>query len=293
MKFKLIYSLALASLLSIGNICAQEKTESFELIDNAQLRVLYEFTQEADKRREKITLTDTLALNVGSNWSEFYDWHKVKLDSLSRTLSSHFPELFLKNDDEELNSRLDAGDEEFKVSPRKPEPDRIYKNRNENKIITYTDGPYESGVGSTYLVLDEDIPPLDWSITDDTLTVLNYLCVKATTTFRGRNYSAWFTTDIPVNDGPWKLYGLPGLILKAETDDGIFKYRAIGLEKIENIPISFLDDRKNIAAKDLKQLQDFRKNQNRKINIVLVNGGRATNYNTDNPISLNIIELID
>ena len=51
MKYKLIYSLALVPLLSIGSVSAQEKTESFELIDNAQIRVLYEFTQEADKQR--------------------------------------------------------------------------------------------------------------------------------------------------------------------------------------------------------------------------------------------------
>lgn len=293
MKFKSFYLLALVILLSIGSVSAQEKTESFELIDNAQIRVLYEFTQEADKRREKITLTDTLALNIGSNWSEFYDWHKVKLDSLESVRLDPFDFLVMKNDDDELLSRLEAGEKEYKKPPRKPYPEKIYKNRNANQITTYIDGPFEAGVGPTYLVLEESISPLDWSITSETSTVLNYSCTKATTTFRGRNYEAWFTTDIPVNDGPWKLYGLPGLILKAETDDGVFKYNAIGIEKMENSLIYLPVDKKKTLVKDLKQLQDFRRNKNRKVGIVLVKDGEATNYTIDNPVLLNTIELIN
>ena len=293
MNYKLIYSLALASILSVGSISAQESTATIDVIDNAKIRVLYEFTQEANQQREKITLTDTLALNIGSNWSEFYDWHKVKLDSLESVRLDPFDFLVMKNDDDELLSRLEAGEKEYKKPPRKPYPEKIYKNRNANEITTYIDGPFEAGVGPTYLVLEESILPLDWSITSETSTVLNYSCTKATTTYGGRNYTAWFATDIPVNDGPWKLYGLPGLILKAETDDGIFKYNAIGIEKMENSSIYLPDDKKRTPVKDLKQLQDFTRNKNRKVGIVLVKDGEATNYTIDNPISLNAIELIN
>ena len=293
MNYKLIYSLALASILSVGSISAQESTATIDVIDNAKIRVLYEFTQEANQQREKITLTDTLALNIGSNWSEFYDWHKVKLDSLESVRLDPFDFLVMKNDDDELLSRLEAGEKEYKKPPRKPYPEKIYKNRNANEITTYIDGPFEAGVGPTYLVLEESILPLDWSITSETSTVLNYSCTKATTTYGGRNYTAWFATDIPVNDGPWKLYGLPGLILKAETDDGIFKYNAIGIEKMENSSIYLPDDKKRTPVKDLKQLQDFTRNKNRKVGIVLVKDGEATNYTIDNPVLLNTIELIN
>ena len=62
--------------------------------------------------------------------------------------------------------------------------------------------------------LSENIPVLDWTILTDTLTVAGYLCQKAICRFRGRDFVAWFAPDIPINNGPWKFGGLPGLILK-------------------------------------------------------------------------------
>jgi len=65
-----------------------------------------------------------------------------------------------------------------------------------------------------------------WELSDETKIIGNYVCQKATTTFKGRNYIAWFTTEIPFSFGPWKLHGLPGLILSAhdETNDVSFEY---------------------------------------------------------------------
>ncbi|MFN4074528.1 MAG: GLPGLI family protein [Cloacibacterium sp.] len=56
--------------------------------------------------------------------------------------------------------------------------------------------------------------------------ILNYDCSYATSTFRNRKYEVWFTYDIPINDGPWKLSGLPGFILEAYTDDNLYHYTA-------------------------------------------------------------------
>src|SRR5690606_34206944 len=53
----------------------------------------------------------------------------------------------------------------------------------------------------------------------------------------GRIYTAWFTQDIPINEGPYKFYGLPGMILKIEDTEKLFQFEAIGLEKLENAEI--------------------------------------------------------
>lgn len=56
---------------------------------------------------------------------------------------------------------------------------------------------------------DEPLSEMQWCIEDSTSTVLGYECVKAVTRYHGRDWTAWFTTDIPVPFGPWKLHGLP------------------------------------------------------------------------------------
>ncbi|MCM1356079.1 MAG: GLPGLI family protein [Staphylococcus sp.] len=63
---------------------------------------------------------------------------------------------------------------------------------------------------------EEPIPAFDWTITEEEEELCGYACRKATTSFRGRDWTAWFAEEIPVNRGPWKFSGLPGLILKME-----------------------------------------------------------------------------
>ncbi len=65
------------------------------------------------------------------------------------------------------------------------------------------------------------IPKIKWQICPETKKIQNYTCQKAITTFRGRTWQAWFTPQIPIKFGPWKLHGLPGLILTAYTQDSV------------------------------------------------------------------------
>jgi len=62
----------------------------------------------------------------------------------------------------------------------------------------------------------------NWTITNETKKIGNFICTKASTTFRGRNYVAWFTQEVSLPYGPWKFYGLPGLILEVLEKDGVF-----------------------------------------------------------------------
>ena len=79
-----------------------------------------------------------------------------------------------------------------------------------------------------------------WALTSDTLTLLGYRCTRATAQFKGRQWSAWYAPDIPVSEGPWKLCGLPGLILKAEDAEGHYRFTANGLEQCRGaVPILF------------------------------------------------------
>ena len=68
----------------------------------------------------------------------------------------------------------------------------------------------------------EPTPDIAWTLTDDTLTVSSYLCQQATATFRGVEWRVWYTEEISSSAGPWRLHGLPGLIVKADSEAHTF-----------------------------------------------------------------------
>ncbi|SPY35927.1 GLPGLI family protein [Porphyromonas cangingivalis] len=273
-----------------SEILAQEKETQYRSLDKVQFRLLYEVEKTADKDNEKIILIDTMALDIGPMWSEYYDWHKPKLDSLLK-IAHKMTGLTSSLDVEDLNARLAAGAEVYNL-PRSPETIRIYKKRAAQKVITVDDGPFDMVKGKpTYLYFEEEIPPMVWVISTDTATVLGYECIRASATFRGRSYNVWFTPNIPVNEGPWKFYGLPGVILRAESSDGLFQFKAIGLENVEKANIAFPNDKELVPAKDLKQLMDYQKNSKRAAEVILMYGEKALSYYTINPIKYPQIEI--
>ena len=68
----------------------------------------------------------------------------------------------------------------------------------------------------------EPTPEIVWTLSDDTLTVSGYLCQQATATHRGVEWRVWYTDEIPSSAGSWRLRGLPGLIVKAESEAHTF-----------------------------------------------------------------------
>ncbi|MBR0270350.1 MAG: GLPGLI family protein, partial [Prevotella sp.] len=68
----------------------------------------------------------------------------------------------------------------------------------------------------------EPTPDIAWTLTDDTLTVSGYLCQQATATYRGVEWRVWYTEEIPSSAGPWRLRGLPGMIVQAENEAHTF-----------------------------------------------------------------------
>ena len=68
----------------------------------------------------------------------------------------------------------------------------------------------------------ESTPDIVWTLTNDTLTVSGYYCQTATCKFRGVAWTVCYTEEIPSSAGSWKLRGLPGLIVKAESEAHTF-----------------------------------------------------------------------
>lgn len=117
----------------------------------------------------------------------------------------------------------------------------IIKDYNERTNVVY------NKVGLDYYKYSQK-NNIAWKLLSDTLQIGNYLCYKATTTFGGREYIAWFTKEIPISDGPYKFWGLPGLIIKISDMEKQYSFTLQSfekhLEKFINLP--------SFASKSLK-----------------------------------------
>lgn len=89
-------------------------------------------------------------------------------------------------------------------------------------------------VGFKQYYLTDTLQKMEWLITSDHRKIANYNCTKALTTFRGRKYEAWYTDDIPINIGPWKFDGLPGVIVKVNDLEKIFNFELVTINLKEN-----------------------------------------------------------
>lgn len=86
-----------------------------------------------------------------------------------------------------------------------------------NKLYTYSE-PTES---------------FRWQIHGDTVTISGMLCQKATIDWGGRHWVAWFTSEIPINNGPYKFQGLPGLIVSIADDRGFFAFSFVSINQTQ------------------------------------------------------------
>jgi hypothetical protein len=99
----------------------------------------------------------------------------------------------------------------------------------ENKLIRI-----ERELFNKYLITDS-FPVINWQISTDTATFGGLHCQKATAHFKGRDYTAWFCPDIPFHGGPWKLSGLPGLILEAYDVKKQVVFKFDGIEDVSKL----------------------------------------------------------
>lgn len=101
--------------------------------------------------------------------------------------------------------------------------DITYKNLKNNQIIK------EYNIRNSDFSAKDKLTDYEWTITNETAVINGYKCKKATTKKAFVPTTAWFTEEIPINDGPFEFWGLPGLIIKVELGG----YSTIALETLK------------------------------------------------------------
>ena len=113
---------------------------------------------------------------------------------------------------------------------------RVFKNYPEGEITTI-----EHSFDGHFLYT-ENLQLFDWEISGATDSISGYKVQKATTNFSGRDWVAWFTPEIPYNEGPFKFNGLPGLILKIHDTRNHYSFEVVSIEiPEEKTPIYFTE----------------------------------------------------
>jgi len=124
----------------------------------------------------------------------------------------------------------------------------IYKNHIDKTYVKQIDF-----MSRTFLI-EDTLEKNDWIITNDTLKIGEYQCKKATLKKGDNNIIAWFTNEVPSNEGPEDFYGLPGLILKIETGISIIEVQNISISK-DKITIQKPTKGKKVTIKEFEKIR--------------------------------------
>lgn len=178
-------------------------------------------------------------LIANANDSKFYSPMTEYIDSLEST-----PEGKAKY--KEMTRSAFAGGKMDKM-PRRDGRYYVIKSSKDNTLTTYDVN------GLDKYVTEEPVPEWNWQISDSVKNLLGYECQMAVTQFHGREWTVWFAAEIPVMNGPWKLGGLPGLILEASDQSGLYTFTATGIQPSskEIIPVYSSDAYDYIGRKEL------------------------------------------
>ena len=175
-------------------------------------RFVYQVTMKSDSTDKANATIETARLDISPEKSLFYGEGRIKRDSVMQRMRE--TRNFDRNAMQNLRSSID-----YIV-----EKDLI-------KNITY----FKTRLGRDQYTYEED-RKMDWKILPETVKIGEYEAQKAETTFAGRKWYAWFTQDIPFQDGPYKFKGLPGLIVKLEDSNGDYSFDLQQSKKISEFP---------------------------------------------------------
>lgn len=207
--------------------------------DEFNYKTVYELTYQPDSTDASSVTSEEMWLYLGNYVSRFSSKGHALKDSLDR----HKKITGVGMTD--FKARTELTRTEFDSA--------IYKNIPEERIS------YTLQILRDKFRYEEDKAVFDWEILPETKTIKGYETQKAKTVFRGREYTAWFTTEIPISDGPYKFNGLPGLILELSDSKGHYAFELAEFKTLEP-PVTFTLETQNyiLTSRD-ELLQQKRK----------------------------------
>lgn len=188
----------------------------YDTLGTSHIRIIYEMkfmpdTLERDNFNKRIMLLD-IGENGFSCYTEYNNWRQDSV-SVLRIKDNKISEKDL-NDVRRYGGRVY---DHFHILKSHPDANHLM---------------FIGNAGLDKFIYDEQTPNFGWQLKPtEKKEIGGYTCSLAIGSYAGRTYKAWFTTEIPVSDGPWKFCGLPGLILEAEDLSGEYFFSCTKIQK--------------------------------------------------------------
>ncbi|WP_373763357.1 GLPGLI family protein [Porphyromonas loveana] len=213
----------------------------------ASVECIYRYTRTNTKREKQ---SQRLILQANNKQSKCYSLAKYKLDSVANLRGRN--NMKLADFQMLLTSYSEAsiGDQSCYNS-------REYRDAKKAELTSFV---YEFGPRN--IEYTTPLPTVRWNTAHkERVTICGYSCRKATGEFGGRKWTVWYTTDIPVSSGPWKLGDLPGLILRASDATGEHSFEAVSIRNAKStIFWDVFTTQKTTAEKARQMSRDKHKN---------------------------------
>lgn len=148
-------------------------------------------------------------------------------------------------------------------------PLEIYKNLHEGKTMA------KNKLAEKNYIYHELQVPLEWNITSESKDYSSYQVQKATTSFAGRDYEAWFTMEIPLPDGPYVFSGLPGLIVELYDTQNHYHFTLLSVEKMEEPKDWELGKVEEVSKEEYKEISAKVAENQKRSNPFLTHGPEA------------------
>ncbi len=192
------------------------------LLFSQNQRFTYEYSFRLDTLNQENIEKEMMNLDITKEGSYFYSALLITRDSL-------------------FNAEIEKGkaSNSFNIDFRKIKHPKV--NFRISKTYPDLETVYHTLLNASNVAVKE-LNKIKWSILPETKSIESFKAQKATTNFGGRNWTAWFTNDIQIQDGPYKFCGLPGLILQIEDEGRTHIFNLVGSQRLD-YPPSLIDSK--------------------------------------------------
>ncbi|MGP1548071.1 MAG: GLPGLI family protein [Prevotella sp.] len=254
-------------MLHVMIACAQHDKAHTRNSLSVTYRYLYQYCEENKNKSEAYCILD-----ISDNTSHFYNKNFERGQDIT-------------------DSMLQKGCSPYEIRSVKKQEGltglsdntNVFKNYPSKGKITVSEKVMEM------FVYEEEMPKFNWELGKRDTVILGHRCYEAFTRYRGRTWKVFYAIDIPIDDGPWKLCGLPGLILSAQDSQGCFSYECVGLESSIQRPLAVRSQKyQKCNAKELSEMISLQ-GKNFDEMFFRVSGAKIEHFDSNGkPIKLNM-----